>query len=359
MIKIEEIHVPEYEKVLEISSPSIDLKAFIALHNCSLGPALGGVRIYPYLSEEEALTDVLRLSKAMTYKSALCETGLGGGKAVIIANPKKDNIEPLLKAFALGINSLNGQYIAAEDVGTSVEEMVILKKYTPYVAALPSRSSSGDPSRFTARGVYLGMKAVAATLWNTNSLKGKTVAIQGLGHVGSKLANLLFWEEANLIFSDTDKEKVEDQAALYGAHVVDKEEIYSVKCDLFSPCALGGILNAKTIAQLKCKGIAGSANNQLLTDEDGKTLKQRGILYAPDYVINSGGVINAAAEFDPEGYDPRTSRRRVRKIEQALLEIFERSAKLNLSTNVIADQLAEDKLAKGIGRRQQPILFTK
>ena len=208
MIAIKEISVPGYEKVISVSDPDIYLQGFIALHNCSLGPALGGLRFYAYPSEEEALTDVLRLAKAMTYKSALCETGLGGGKAVIIANPRGDR-KKLLLSFAEGIDYLKGRYITAEDIGTCEEDMALLKSKTPYVAALPSVKSSGDPSPFTTYGIFCGLRAVAETLWGSPSIKGKTIAIQGLGHVGGKLADLLFWEGANLILTDSNEREVE------------------------------------------------------------------------------------------------------------------------------------------------------
>ncbi len=358
MLSIKSIPVPGYEKVISVTDPQIPLTGFIALHNCSLGPALGGLRIYPYKSEDDALTDALRLAKAMTYKSALCETGLGGGKSVIIADPKA-SVKELLLAFAEGINFLDGSYIAAEDIGTSVEDMLILKTKTPYVAALPSRSSSGDPSRFTAWGIFHGLSAVAETLWKTGSIRGKTVAIQGLGHVGSKLADLLFWEEANLILTDSDQQRTKDLAALYGAIAMEPDDIYAAEADIFAPCAIGGVINPGTISRMKCRAVAGSANNQLLRDEDGILLQEKNILYAPDYVINSGGLINAAAEFEPGGYHPKTSRERVKHIYDTLVLIFKLSKEQNKPTSQVADELAEYKLSHGIGRRRTPICFTK
>ncbi len=357
MLKTREIHVPNYQKVIEVTDPEVNLHGFIALHNCSLGPALGGVRIYPYASEEEALTDVLRLAKAMTYKSALCEHGLGGGKSVIIADPKKGKSEALLLAFAEAIDSLEGSYIAAEDIGSTTDDMAILKKRTPYVAALPARSSSGDPSRFTAHGLFRGMEAVAQTLWNSPSLKDKTVAIQGLGHVGSKITDILFWQGANLIVTDIDPKRAQDFATLYSARAIEPDAIYSVECDIFAPCALGGILNSHTIPKFQCQAVAGSANNQLLRPEDGDLLLQHRILYAPDYIINSGGIINAAAEFEPGGYNPKTSLQKVNNIFDILLRTFAQASKENKPTNVIADKLAEYNLANGIGKRAKPINF--
>lgn len=357
MVSIKEIDVPEYEKVLEITDEAIGLKGFIALHNCTLGPALGGLRLYPYASQEDALSDVLRLAKAMTYKSALSETGLGGGKSVIIGDPAKVSKKELLIAFAEGINYLKGRYIVAEDVGTSVEDMAIIKTRTPYVAALPARTSSGDPSRFTAYGIFRGLEAVATTLWGTPSLKGKTVAVQGVGHVGSKLVSLLFWEEVNLVVTDRDMAQARDYAARYGASLVEPDEIYGVECDIFAPCALGGIINAKNIQKFKCQAVAGSANNQLLRDEDGLLLFENKILYAPDYAINAGGILNVCAEFEPGGYDPRVSREKVRKIYDILMQIFKISKEEKKPTSLVADELALYKLVHGIGRRTLPISF--
>lgn len=354
MISIKQISVPGYEKVISVSDPDIYLQGFIALHNCSLGPALGGLRYYPYQSEEEALTDALRLAKAMTYKSALCETGLGGGKAVIMADPKA-NRNKLLLSFAEGINFFKGRYITAEDFGTGEEDMVVLKTKTPYVAALPSAKSSGDPSPFTTYGIYCGLKAVAEYLWNTPSIQGRTVAIQGLGHVGGKLADLLYWEGANLILSDSNEQEAARLALRYGGKAVETGAIYSAKCDIFAPCAIGGIINEETIPQLKCRAVAGSANNQLLRDEDGLLLHKKNILYAPDYVINAGGLINAAAEFEPGGYDPKASLVKVKKIHDTLLRIFKLSKEQNKPPSEVADELAEYNLSHGIGKRTSPI----
>jgi leucine dehydrogenase len=357
MIDVKEISVAGFEKVIEAKDAEAGLHAFIALHNTSLGPALGGARIYPYPKPEDALNDVLRLAKGMTYKSAVVSLGLGGGKSVIIANPKFQKTEKLFKAFGEVINTLNGSYIVAEDLGSSTEDMIIIRKATPYVAALPTEKSSGDPSRFTSWGIFKGMQAVAMKLWKSPSLRGKTVAIQGVGHVGSQLANLLFWEGVDLILADLDSYKVHDLALKDGALEVRPENIFDMKCDIFAPCALGGIINEDTIPRLKCKAVVGSANNQLLTDEDGLRLLKRGILYAPDYIVNSGGLINAAAEFDSNGYNPKASRDKVNHIYDTLLHVFETSERDHKSTNLVADTLAEHNLKNKIGQRQIPIKF--
>lgn len=357
MLKIIQLEIPDYVKVIEARDEESGLHCFIAIHNTDLGPAMGGTRIFPYSNRQDALDDVLRLSKAMTYKSALAENGLGGGKAVIIANPKKDKTEKLLLSFGKVIDSLQGQYIAAEDMGTTAEDMAIIRKKTGFVGALPTEKSSGDPSRFTAWGVYRGMRAVAKKLWGDECLRKKRIAIQGLGSVGSKLANILFWEGAYLILCDKDPKVTHDQAILYGAQVVEPNDFIQTPCDILAPCALGGIINDQTIPLLHCKAIAGAANNQLANPKNGYDLLKKGILYAPDYVINAGGIINAAAEFAQEGYDPKISRDHVNQIFDSLLSIFNKSEIEKKPTNIVADELAEHKLQNKIGKRMEPIHF--
>lgn len=357
MLEIIEIPVPGYEKVIEIIDRKAKLHGFIALHNLALGPALGGARIYPYPTREAALEDALRLAKGMTYKSALAEDGLGGGKSVIIADPHTDKTEALLLAFAEAVDSLKGKYITAEDVGSGPEDILIMRRRTPYVSALPTDISSGDPSRFTAWGVFKGMEAVAQKLWHSRSLKGKKVAIQGLGHVGSKLAEILFWEGADLILSDIDHQLVHHLVHIYGAQEVDPKDFFKVECDILSPCAMGGVINDETIPQLRCRAIAGSANNQLARPENGVQLRERGILYAPDSIVNCGGIINAAAEFDPGGYHPKVARDRVNLIYDRLLNLFRNAEEKNECTSQLADELAEYNLKNLIGARKTPIIF--
>lgn len=357
MLRIKEIQIPGYEKVIEGTDPVRGLYCYIAVHNTRLGPALGGTRIHLYQSPKEALQDVLRLAKAMTYKSAVAEDGLGGGKSVIIADPSKAKTPELLHAFAEVVDSLQGLYIAAEDVGSTIADMALIRQKTPYVAALSTDKSSGDPSRFTAWGVFRGIQAVSKTLWHTKSLRGRNIAIEGLGSVGSKLANILFWEGANLIVCDI-KEKLTHQAAHdYAARIVSPEEFCNVECDILAPCAMGGILNVDSVSQLRCQAIAGAANNQLATEEVGRLLLERNILYAPDYIINSGGIINAAAEFEEKGYNPTYARDKVNHIYDILLHIFRKSKADNLPTNEVADFIAEHNLERGIGRRKHQILF--
>jgi leucine dehydrogenase len=357
MLKIKEIEIPGYEKVIEGEDPVRGLCCYIAVHNTQLGPALGGTRIHPYTSRQEALKDVLRLAKAMTYKSAVAEDGLGGGKSVIIADPAKAKTPELLHAFAEVVDSLQGLYIAAEDVGSNIADMALIRQKTPYVAALSTDKSSGDPSRFTAWGVFRGIQAVSKTIWHTKSLRGRTIAIEGLGSVGSKLANILFWEGARLIVCDI-KEKLTHQAAHdYGAHIVSSEEFCSTPCDILAPCAMGGIFNKDTIAKLRCRAIAGAANNQLESEEAGQLLFNKQILYAPDYIINSGGIINASAEFEPNGYNPTFARDKVNHVYDILLQIFQKSGVENLPTNIVANLIAEHNLMRGIGKRKHQILF--
>lgn len=359
MLSIETITVPEYELVIKATEPSVSFQAFIAIHSTALGPSLGGLRIYHYLNEEDALSDVLKLSRGMTYKSALAGTGLGGGKAVLMAPSvypwelKKKH----LQLFAQVLDTLNGKYITAADVGTTLEDLHVIYETTPYVATRNTNTSSGDPSRYTAWGVFRGIQAVQNQLIGTSNLSGTKVFILGMGHVGTKLAHYLFWEGADLIIADIDSHKLELEAKQLGAKVVSIDNFAEVECDIFAPCAIGGVINPSTIDRFKCQAIAGAANNQLLTDPMGEALQKRGILYAPDFVINAGGIINAAAEFAPGGYNAVASRNQVSKIYDVLGEIFQRSEVENKPTNVVADQLAEEKIKNLIGKRNTPIEF--
>ncbi len=358
MLQIKKLNIIGYEKVIEATNSDVGLHAFVAIHNCSLGPALGGLRIYPYKTSEEALNDALRLAKAMTFKSAIAECGLGGGKSVIMANPDTAKTKKFLTEFAKVMNSLEGEYIVAEDVGSTVEDMSIIHKTTPYVAALPLETSSGDPSRFTAWGVFRGMQAVAKYLWRSPDLKGKSVLIQGLGSVGYKLANLLFWEGANLYFNEVNEERLKEVMKEFGGEAVPPELIYSTKCDIFAPCAMGGVINEGSISDLQCQAIAGSANNQLSNRLLGETLREMEILYAPDFIINAGGIINASTEFEVTGYHPEIARNKVDHIYDILQEVFLRAKKEKKSTNEIAREIAHYNLKNGIAQRTEPIVFS-
>lgn len=351
MLEYKEIPVEGYEKVLEATDTERGLHAFIAIHDTTMGPSLGGTRIYPYENKEEALTDVLRLSKGMTYKSAMAEIGLGGGKSVIIADPSQEKTEDLLIAFAEAVDSLHGKYICAEDMGTTVKDMELISTRTKHVAALDKSNSSGDPSPYTAFGVFRGIQAVAYKLWGSVRLEGRTIALQGLGNVGWKLGEMLYWNGVKLVVADVARERCERFAQQFGAAVVSTDEILSVDCDILAPCAMGGILNDDTIPDLTCAAVAGGANNQLLEERHGDDLRERGILYAPDYVINAGGIINVSIELEPGGYNPRSAWKKVNGLYEVMLSVLNISQKRNISTSEAANELAEHKLRYGIGKR--------
>lgn len=354
---LEELNVKGYEKVVKVIDPKSGLKAIIAIHDTTLGPALGGIRIYPYAGFDEALEDVLRLSKGMTYKSAVSEVGFGGGKSVIIADPKKDKTSDLLLAFGAAVNQLRGSYICAEDVGCTTEDVKVIRQQTQYVVGLAHSKSSGDPGPFTAWGVFRGIQSAVKKMFGSDSLEGRTVAVQGLGNVGGFLAEYLFWAGAKLILSDVDLAKVQKFANKFGAEVVSVDQILKVPCDVFAPCALGGVINEWTIPNLRCRAIAGSANNQLLRDSDAKALKEKGILYAPDFVVNAGGLLNVSAELEDSGYHPSGPRYKAHHIYDTLLAIYEISEKNRESTHEAALALAQYRIKYGIGKRVIPPTF--
>jgi leucine dehydrogenase len=339
----------EHEQVVLCSDPESGLRAIIAIHNTVLGPALGGVRMWPYDNEAEAMRDVLRLSRGMTYKAAISGLDLGGGKAVIIGDPNKDKKEPLFRAFGRYVDGLGGRYLTAEDVGMTVQEMEWIYSETKFVTGIPvALGGSGNPSPVTAFGVYMGMKACAKKAYGNDSLEGKRIAIQGAGQVGSHLAEYLSKEETELYITDIIEEKAEMVARLSNAIVVNPEDVYALEVDIFSPCALGGVVNSETLEMLKADIIAGGANN-VLEDEEihGQMLGDRNILYAPDYVINAGGVINLAGEL--EGYDRDRAHNRAAGIYDKLIDIFSYAEDNNLPTCIAANQLAEQRI-QAIGR---------
>src|SRR3990167_6596643 len=323
----------------------------------SLGPTLGGTRIFPYKSFDEALTDVLRLSRGMTYKSAIVEGGTGGAKSVIIADPKKDKTPELLKAFGEAVHRMQGNYVCAEDIGCTVDDVAIIRASTKYVVGLKHPKSSGNPSPFTAYGVFRAIQATMQELDGTDSLEGKTIAVQGTGSVGTELLSYLFWAGAKLIISDIDEEKLEGLARKYGAKIVSTHEILYVPCDILAPCALGGIINQNSIPKLNCRAIVGAANNQLHEDEDGNRLAKREILYAPDFLVNAGGLINVISEVAPDGYDATAARAKVGSIYHQVRSIFELAKKNNTTTNEAATTLVEYRLKHGIGKRIEPFHF--
>lgn len=354
MVKISTIEVPGFEHVLEAVDESKGLHCFIAIHDSRLGPGLGGTRIYPYASREEALNDVLRLAVGMTNKSAVAKVGTGGAKAVIIGPSSGPKSEEMLLAYAELVNQFEGHFVTAEDVGTTTHEIAVMRKVTPYLVGLPLELGGGDPSPYTAWGVYRGIQALCKQLFGTDSVRGKKVAIQGLGKVGAVLANTLFWEGADLILSDINKARAEEMGKMYGATVVSPDEILKVECDILAPCALGGVINDQTIPHMRCKGIGGAANNQLLEERHGKELMKRGILYAPDFVINAGGLIQVADEINPEGHCCKRVRDKVHAIYDSLLSIFKASKAENLSTEETAVGLAKYNLDHLIGKRKIP-----
>jgi len=336
----------DHEQVVYLNDKKTGLKAFIAIHDTSLGPAAGGCRMWKYDNEVDALNDVLRLSRGMSHKNAVAGLKLGGGKAVIIGDSRTEKSEELFRAFGRMINDLKGKYISAEDVGISVEDMEIVAEETRFVAGLnKGEHASGDPSPFTATGVFLGIRAAVKHKLNRDSLDGLTVAVQGVGHVGYYLCKQLHQAGARLIVSDINQEALDRVATEFGAEIVGLDEIISVEADVFSPCALGAIINDDSIDLIKAPIIAGAANNQLARDDHGQALMDRGILYAPDYVINAGGIINVAAETRG-AYDQGWVNTKVEKIYDNLMTIFERSLAENMPTNIIADALAAEIINK-------------
>lgn len=354
-LSIEEIIVPGYEKIIKVTQKDIGLNAIICIHSTVMGPALGGTRVYPYPTFEAALNDVLRLSLGMTYKSVLAECGWGGGKSVIISDPKKGKSMEWWKPFGKAVDSLQGAYICAEDLGTTPEDMRHVSQVTPYVVGLPN--GSGNPSPFTAWGTFRGIQAVLKRLYDSGSVENRTIAIQGLGSVGFELAQFLFWGGAQLIVSDIDQDKCFKISRMTGAKVVPTDDIHKVECDVYAPCALGGIINDKTIPQMGCRGVAGAANNQLLKDSDADELFNCGILYAPDFIINAGGLLNVTRELDAEGYNPNVARNNVNKIYSQLMLIFDIAEKNKYSTHKAAMSLGNYRLKYRIGKRIDPPCF--
>lgn len=341
----------EHEEVIFCHDKNVGLKAIIAIHNTALGPALGGTRMWNYKNEEEALVDVLRLSKGMTYKASAAGLNLGGGKAVIIGDPKTQKSEGLFRAFGQFVNSLNGKYITAEDVGTSVQDMEYIYMETPFVTGIPKDfGGSGDPSPYTAHGVLMGIKAAAKEKFGADSLKGIRVAVQGMGNVGSNLVKFLHEEGAETIIADIDQARTAKIATQFGSKAVSPDEILFQECDILAPCALGAIVNDQTISKFKTKVIAGGANNVLAEGRHGDQLKEMGILYAPDYVINAGGLMNVFVEL--EGYTPDRAFEKTKRIYDNMLKVFEIAKRDNISTHIAADRLAEERI-KTVGRLRQ------
>ncbi len=339
----------EYEEVVFFHDPPTGLKAIVAIHSTALGPALGGTRFWPFEHEEDALRDVLRLSRGMTYKAAAAGLDLGGGKAVIIGDPKRDKSEELLRAYGRFIETLGGRYITAEDIGTARDDMDVIHRETRYVTGVsPELGGSGDPSPVTAYGVYLGMLACMEEAWQEHSLEGRRVAVQGVGKVGYHLVKHLVEDgKADVVVSDIDVDLVARAVRDFGVDTAEPDKIHAQECDIFAPCAMGGIIRDDTIPELKCRVVAGSANNQLDRPEHGEALAEAGILYAPDYVINAGGLINVADEL--QGYHSERARARVDSIYRTLREIFHIARDRHVTTAAAADAFAKERIGR-IGR---------
>ena len=341
----------DHEQVVFCQNKDVGLKAFIAIHNTTLGPALGGTRMWNYKNEEEALIDVLRLSKGMTYKASAAGLNLGGGKAVIMGDSKTQKTEGMFRAFGRFVNSLNGRYITAEDVGTTVKEMEYIFTETPWVTGISKTfGGSGDPSPYTAHGVLMAIKASVQERFRSDSLKGVRIAVQGLGNVGFHLVEYLAGEGAQLTIADIDSDKVKKVADRFKSHAVSPEQIASVECDVFSPCALGAGVNDDSIRHFKTKVICGGANNQLAEARHGDHLRELGILYAPDYVTNAGGLMNVFCEL--EGYSSDRAHDKTVQVYDNLMKVFAISKRDGIGTHTAADRLAEERIAT-IGKIKQ------
>src|SRR4051812_18121938 len=341
---IAQMGVNDHEQVVFCNDNATGLKAIIAIHNTVLGPALGGTRMWHYNNEMEALTDVLRLSRGMTYKSSVAGLNLGGGKAVIIGDSKKIKNEALLRRFGKFIDSLGGKYITAEDVAMTSRDMEIIKMETDYVSGLPENmGGSGDPSPVTAYGVYVSMKASAKEVWGNDSLAGKKVLVQGIGHVGDVLVDHLTKEGAKVYIHDISEERLKSASQKYFAEVVSADTMFDLDIDIYAPCALGATVNDETLSRLKCKIICGAANNQLADEKvHGEAVGKQGILYAPDYVVNAGGIINVYYEL--EGYNRERAMTHAEKIYETTFNLFQLAKKEGIPTYMAANRLAEQRI---------------
>jgi leucine dehydrogenase len=343
-----------HEEVVFCHNKDAGLKAIIAIHNSVLGPALGGLRMWNYATEQDALNDVLRLSRGMTYKAAVSGLNLGGGKAVIIGDPSKDKTEALFRAFGRFVNSLNGRYITAEDVGIDVNDMEYVFRETEFVTGVHQvHGGSGDPSPFTAYGTLQGLMAALNAKFGNEDVGAYSYAVQGVGHVGMEYVKLLRERGAKVFVTDINKELVQRAVDDLGAEAVSPDQIYDVDAEVYSPCALGGTVNENTLPRLKCKVICGAANNQLATDEIGDEVMRKGILYAPDYAVNAGGLMNVSLEID--GYNRERAMRMLRTIYFNLGRIFEIAKRENIGTYKAADRMAEERIAT-IGKLRLPHL---
>ncbi len=341
-----------HEQVVLFHNREFNLRCIVAIHNTVLGPALGGLRMWPYATETEALADVLRLSRSMTYKASVAGLNLGGGKAVLIGDPEKDKSEALFRALGRFIGSLGNRYITAEDVGTTVDDMDLIYQETDRVVGVHRvHGGSGDPSPFTALGTLYGIRACLQRKFGHTDVARCSFAVQGVGSVGYHLVKLLRAEGAKVFVTDINQERVEPLVDELKAEAVPMHQIYDVDATVFSPCAMGGIINEDTVPRLRCKIVAGGANNQLESNECGTLLEQRGILYAPDYAINAGGLMNVAIEL--QGYNEERARRMVQTIYDIISRIFATAERDKIPSWQAAERLAEERI-RAVGRIREP-----
>jgi len=342
---LEQMSGSGHKKIVFCNDPDSGLNAIIAIHDTTLGPALGGTRMWNYSNEAEALEDVLRLSKAMTYKAAISGLNLGGGKAVIIGDPRKQKTEALMRSYGRFIENLNGEFVTAEDMGTNIKDMEYIRMETRHVTGVPeSIGGAGDPSPITAMGVFMGIKACVKEVFGTDMLAGRSVIVQGIGNVGEHLVDLLRKENVEVYISDINEERLQQVARKYKAKPIEADKIFTLGADVYAPCALGATLNDLTIKKMKFAIIAGSANNQLANEQlHGQQLLDKGILYAPDYLINAGGLINCYSELT--GFGKKRTMQLTEHIYDATREVIKLSKNENIPTNLAAGRLAESRIA--------------
>ena len=336
----------DYENILFCQEKTLGLKAIIVIHDTTLGPAAGGIRMWPYQNEQDAIQDAVRLARGMTYKNAAAGLPFGGGKCVIIGDPKKDKTEGLLRAMGRFIHRLNGLFLTGIDSGTTIQDMVLMRMETPYVVTVPeSLGGPGNSAVATSFGVFQGIRACLKEVFGNPLPQGRTVAVQGIGAVGDELVKYLLNEGAVVTVADIDQQKVDTLASEYKVNVVPPEKIHTLDVDVYSPCAMGSVLNEHTIPELGCKIVCGSANNQLATDQDGDRLAQRGILYAPDYIVSAGGVISGLDSLQPGGFNRQRAMDTVSHIYRTMGNVIAISKEQHIPTYRAADVLAEQRIA--------------
>ena len=336
----------DYENILFCQEKTLGLKAIIVIHDTTLGPAAGGIRMWPYQNEQDAIQDAVRLARGMTYKNAAAGLPFGGGKCVIIADPKKDKTEGLLRAMGRFIHRLNGLFLTGIDVGTTIQDMVLMRMETPYVVTVPeSLGGPGNSAVATSFGIFQGIRACLKEVFGNPLPQGRTVAVQGIGAVGDELVKYLLNAGAAVTIADIDQQKVDTLASEYKVNVVPPEKIHTLDVDVYSPCAMGAVLNEHTIPELGCKIVCGSANNQLATEQDGDRLAQRGILYAPDYIVSAGGVISGLDSLQPGGFNRQRAMETVSHIYRTMGNVIAISKEQGIPTYRAADVLAEQRIA--------------